>query len=1188
MPNDKNRLFTKYDHTRDLKRGITKRTQQQNSRFSVASAFEVNNTTLYTTTPPLQAASHPQIGIPMDDTKGTSAASTQVLNFSTYGSQYTFYNLDGDTVFSFAGLPPGHHIRFTIDITVSSTDTIDISFPQVRNPPVLDGNHGDRYVLSFVAVSRPDLTGMSGPTETYTFISGADSSGTETPTVLNNLDAVNHGDLSNITEQFDWDAGNFHYFTAKGDVQISFTGLPASGKWEPLIIKITMDDVGGHSITFANTFENGNPTINNSADAVTYLKFLAYHNGSQVILRQSAWDAGSGGGGGAQYLNDLDDVSAQNPDVGQALTYDGNFWTSAFPLLSYLNVDVDKNWGGHSITNLSYIQSGGNNIPQTGFVRMAYDQALVWKDQDANSDIALEIGKYSTGNNPDYFNIKLGVSDGLTVGHAQVDVHNSNIVDTGDILKGGGVHNIGTSDDAYTQIHARYFVPKDSAVSTDVYGFGNDDNTLFVNFPTTTPSKPSGFGMYENGVRQFHFRSTMTGGNKDHTLEIGPENFTQGEIYRILLGEDSNSSAQIWFQQGANDLFIDRKGLQTQQSVALSTGSVTRFKVNATEGQMFVPLNMNLQELKKVTKISSDGNGGTSTGVIGDLVTSNGGFNYYMRQAIYWDSNEETKIEFGNNGIFLHTNGVNDSIRLHTDSSSSSIDIYAFDSSSAVNIGSPAHGYMQFFSDVITLQGGNLSLTNGAQYISFLDATLPSNVPTPGAGNVSMFLNSENTQLSVKLNNGTVVSLQGAAQIPALADLTDVSISNPQENQVLTYVGSTWQNADSSSGGASRTLNNLESPTAINQSLIPSNNILNLGVLASSWRNVFCSNLRLVNTGNDPVITGQMVLDGSDVKVYSGGGVKNLSDIGAGGSQTPWLSTIDAALNNLRQMGRLEFGASSEGSAGVNWIAHESPFLIYHTNNGISHLWKINAQSKFNIGSNTTVSYNELNMRSHKITNVTDPTTNQDAATKGYVDKWRTGLQDSNIWIIDETDQFDHEVFITNSKQGHDIANHRPLTEDTIFYVPIFINQRTHVDKFGYNVAYGAGTYTVQMGIYSNRTDGQNYPASELTSVSLRQSGNGLKLMSPSGVNLEPGLYWLAIICIDNPTVTITEHSDFAANSVGCYKQDYSGSTPSQMLPILGYTKSGESGLPSTPDEEMTAIALNPPALFVKLEVNPN
>lgn len=68
--------------------------------------------------------------------------------------------------------------------------------------------------------------------------------------------------------------------------------------------------------------------------------------------------------------------------------------------------------------------------------------------------------------------------------------------------------------------------------------------------------------------------------------------------------------------------------------------------------------------------------------------------------------------------------------------------------------------------------------------------------------------------------------------------------------------------------------------------------------------------INLLDTTINPAIAGEIYLNGADVKIYSGGAVRNISDIGSG-SQTPWTSDIDADGWDLFDVGII----SQQGSA---------------------------------------------------------------------------------------------------------------------------------------------------------------------------------------------------------------------------------------------------------------------------------
>lgn len=214
MGNEKNHLYSEHDEQKDRKNVNKRKEQQQFSRFSVALATSVNNATIEAVSPALQVETKPQIGFPYDDTKG-DVATNQVLDFSTFGSQYTFYTATGDVVFTFTGLPTGRAIRFTIDILVDNLAGVNLSFPQVTDPPELSGNNGDRYVLTFVGVKRSDQTGQNPPVETYTLLSSV-----FTPTTGPTGNAVQ----GHIVKEVDDTVNNSNSLT--NDSELRFTAEP--------------------------------------------------------------------------------------------------------------------------------------------------------------------------------------------------------------------------------------------------------------------------------------------------------------------------------------------------------------------------------------------------------------------------------------------------------------------------------------------------------------------------------------------------------------------------------------------------------------------------------------------------------------------------------------------------------------------------------------------------------------------------------------------------------------------------------------------------------------------------------------------------------------------------------------------------------------------------------------------------
>jgi len=250
MVDEKNHLFGPLDMLRDSKLVNKRKTQQQYSRFSISLATSVNNSSIQSNSPALQTNSKPQIGLPYDDTKG-AVASNQSVSFEVFGSQYTFFEVTGDVAFTFTGLPSGRFIEFILDIEVNQPAGVNLSFPQVINPPVLSGVNGERNILKFVGVRRSDPTGVNPPVDTYTFLAG-----TTTSTGGSQQLHLDLGNVSGLVD-IDWSAATLFTMVMTGDTTVNFINLPTSPNWEDICVQVQQDNVGNHSFLFQQVMANG-------------------------------------------------------------------------------------------------------------------------------------------------------------------------------------------------------------------------------------------------------------------------------------------------------------------------------------------------------------------------------------------------------------------------------------------------------------------------------------------------------------------------------------------------------------------------------------------------------------------------------------------------------------------------------------------------------------------------------------------------------------------------------------------------------------------------------------------------------------------------------------------------------------------------------------------------------------------
>jgi hypothetical protein len=151
---------------------------------------------------------------------------------------------------------------------------------------VLDGTVATNGVPVAIFIFDVTVQGFGA----WRFIGGAGvSGGGAGGGVQDPIITKDNGDITSAGpgETLDWAAvgGNFHRYTATGDIVFTMSNLPTTGKYEQVVLQIKQDATGGRLITFADSFENAHtPVVALGANAVTTLVFYSYFDGADQIL----------------------------------------------------------------------------------------------------------------------------------------------------------------------------------------------------------------------------------------------------------------------------------------------------------------------------------------------------------------------------------------------------------------------------------------------------------------------------------------------------------------------------------------------------------------------------------------------------------------------------------------------------------------------------------------------------------------------------------------------------------------------------------------------------------------------------------------------------------------------------------------------------------------------------------------
>ena len=293
MVNDKNHLHTNADLQKESKFDAKVKTQQQFSQFSLANKTALTGNQEYPPPTALQIATKPQIGGVINDTLGSIGATTQIIFFDIYGSEYTTMEITGDVIFAFEKLPQGRHIQFTLDWVINTDTPPKITLPDsIINLPTLPPMANKlRVVLHFDGV-KDDTS------ERYTFIGGTTTTagGLSEPIILgiNVITPVTAPTLTPIA----WNTKNPQYVTVNRNIKFSFTNLPPSGSYQGILVILDVDNTGGYASPVWPSSVTNPPVIPTAKNQRTSVMLYTINGGTTVTHATSVGSSSGGGGGG--------------------------------------------------------------------------------------------------------------------------------------------------------------------------------------------------------------------------------------------------------------------------------------------------------------------------------------------------------------------------------------------------------------------------------------------------------------------------------------------------------------------------------------------------------------------------------------------------------------------------------------------------------------------------------------------------------------------------------------------------------------------------------------------------------------------------------------------------------------------------------------------------------------------------
>ena len=330
----------------------------------------------------------------------------------------------------------------------------------------------------------------------------------------------------------------------------------------------------------------------------------------------------------------------------------------------------------------------------------------------------------------------------------------------------------------------------------------------------------------------------------------------------------------------------------------------------------------------------------------------------------------------------------------------------------------------------------------------------------------------------------------GGGGATTLAGLDDTAISTPVTGQYIKYVGTFWANTTIVWDDVNK-LNSELTDIADVTALGAANTVLMKHATLATWISKFVDNDNVsaaLISGFSDIGTVDASADRLLIWDSNLNSLRRVApeDIGGGGSQTPILQPIDYDGFNQFDLGNIQFrdiGGNNPGNT-IAHIRYDAPNLYLNVPSTNGFIFQSNGVSILGLANNIVNIWGETNMQSHKITNLTNPTNAQDAATKAYVD---AGGSISGYRFYDESNTYWHAI---NLNAGSIVADGN-FTENVIYFALYVPTKTILVSELGSMVSTsGTGSARIDLGIYTMNTSNLE-PGTKMTSNSFANTSKG-------------------------------------------------------------------------------------------------